>query len=559
MSAFALISLVASAITILLGTFVYSRNPRGALNRVFFLYCLLGALWSFTEFGYRQAESFSRALWWLRASGLAIFAMPLELHFIIHFTENKWLERKPIRFLLYVPALALSIPVITGLTTPRPVAAYWGWTYTPRYGIFQNLLDLWFIVISSCGLILCLWYRLRKAEGEQKERAGLVLMALFIPFVLALITEPGGVFSLMGTQVPELTSTGFILECVVIGYAVQRYRLFALTPAAAADVIVATLTDALVLVDPEGRIAMVNRAAEELLGYRESELADQPAEMILAADEAASFEQARLDQLVGASPIRDAEVSFITKRGKEIPVGVSASVVRDQDDAAQGVVYVARDLTERKWAAEQIIRSLKEKDVLLREIRHRVMNNLQIISSLLMLQSEETTHNGAAQVLRASRNRVHSMAFIHEILYRSENLSEVYLDSYVRRLADHLLHSYDVDLKTIAVKIDVGQVSLSADPAIRCGLIINELISNSLEHAFPAGQTGEIHVGMHEGYDNRIILTVSDNGIGLPPDVLLSGAQSLGLQLVALLIQQLDGKVEVKRNGGTVFEIQFSA
>jgi two-component sensor histidine kinase len=129
----------------------------------------------------------------------------------------------------------------------------------------------------------------------------------------------------------------------------------------------------------------------------------------------------------------------------------------------------------------------------------------------------------------------------------------------MQRLADHLLRSYRADPQSVAVKVDIGQVSLNADTAIQCGLIVNELVSNSLKHAFSTDQVGEIGIGMQQEGGNRVILTVSDNGVGLPPDISLSEAESLGLQLVAMLIQQLEGEIEVERNGGTTFKIQFRA
>lgn len=545
--------------TAFLGVFVYLRDPKSALNRSFFLYCLAGSLWSFTEFGCRQAESFDRALFWLRAGALMSSAVPLELHFVIHFTERTWPERKLTYFLLYAPALAMSILEVTGMTAPQPAEVYWGWTYTPRQGLVQNLFDNWAIVISLCALALCSWYYLRKTKGEQKQQAGLVLAGLFIPSALAVLTEPGAVLSQMDIQVPELTSVGFIAECIIIVYAMQRYRLFALTPAAAADAIVATLSDALVLVNPEGKIAAINQATSALLGYEESELTDQPVGVILALEEIASFERTRLDQLAGAGPIHDTEVTFVTQSGTRIPVSVSASVVRDQHNIKQGVAYIGRDLTERKQAEEQIRRSLREKEILLKEIHHRVKNNLQVISSLLMLQSEEATDEGAVEMLRASQNRVYSMAIMHETLYQSEYLAEIDLVDYMQRLANHLVRSYQADPQSIAVQIDIGHISLSTDTAIQCGLIVNELVSNSLKHAFPTSQAGEISIGVQQEHDNQVILTVSDNGVGLPPDIPFPGTGSLGLQLVAMLIHQLEGKVEVERDGGTTFKIQFSA
>jgi two-component sensor histidine kinase len=274
--------------------------------------------------------------------------------------------------------------------------------------------------------------------------------------------------------------------------------------------------------------------------------------------EVSSFARAQLSQGEETAAIHQTETVFVAKSGKEIPISLSASIVQDDDGTEHGVVYVARDLTRRKQAEAQIERSLREKEVLLSEIHHRVKNNLQIISSLLMLQSQETADEGTVQALRTSRNRIQSMAIIHETLYQSEYLAEVDLAECIRKLVDHLAHSYADGSRTISTSVDVGQVSLSADLVIQCGLIINELVSNALKHAFPSGQSGEINVAIHPIDGDQVILTVNDNGIGLPPDVSLNGAESLGLQLAAMLIQQIEGKVEVDRSKGTTFRIKFS-
>ncbi len=221
----------------------------------------------------------------------------------------------------------------------------------------------------------------------------------------------------------------------------------------------------------------------------------------------------------------------------------------------QGTVY---DITDRKQAEERINTSLQEKEILLKEIHHRVKNNLQIISSLLVLQSETSRNSQVDEVLMESRNRIHSMATIHEILCHSDNLARVDFAHYTRVLTNHLLHSYNINTKSVALKINIVDVPLSINTAIYCGLIINELVSNSLKYAFPANQTGEICIELSKAGDNQLILTVRDDGVGLPPGVDIKTAEGLGLQLVAMLTQQLEGKVELDRGRGTVCIIVFN-
>jgi PAS domain S-box-containing protein len=558
MNVFALSSLVTSEMTALLGIFALYKNPRGALNRAFFLYCWAGSFASFAEFGYRQAESFTTASFWLRVSSLALLAAPFEVHFVLCLTKKtKLLESKLTYLLLYVPALVFFVSDLMGLTGSQPVQAYWGWTYaSPQRGLLLELTEAWFIACGLGGFSLCLHYYLRGATGRRRQ-IGFVTIGISLPIALAVTSQPGGLFDYLNVEFPELTSVGFALESVLLTYAIWKHELLALTPATAAEKIIATLADALFLVNYEGRIVTVNTATLELLGYEESELVDQPVGMILAQEEIAGFERMCLEQLQKVGSVHDAEITAVTKDGKRIPVSLSASVVRDEEGAERGVIYVGRDLTERKQAEEQTKASLREKEVLLREIHHRVKNNLQIVSSLLVHQAGHVSDKQALEALEESRNRVYSMGVIHEVLYQSQELAQVDFAEFTQRLADHLFHAYRVDSQAITLRMNIFEVSLSIDTAIYCGLIINELVSNSLKHAFPAGCTGEICIGLHSDDENQLILTVSDNGVGLPPGVELCKPESLGLQLIAMFAEQLEGTIELDRSGGMAFTIVF--
>lgn len=203
--------------------------------------------------------------------------------------------------------------------------------------------------------------------------------------------------------------------------------------------------------------------------------------------------------------------------------------------------------------------ALKEKEVLLSEIHHRVKNNMEIVSSLLELQSADLVDERALQLLRSSQNRIRSMALIHETLYQSEDLARVDFGDYLRTLVADLYNLYGVSPDAIEVKIDVDHILLGIDSAIPTGLIINELVSNSLKHAFPAGRRGEINIAFRLDDDSQYRLTVGDNGIGFPKSLDFRNTKSLGLKLVNALTAQLKGRIEVDRSGGTAFKITFEA
>ncbi|MBD2102432.1 histidine kinase dimerization/phosphoacceptor domain -containing protein [Leptolyngbya sp. FACHB-261] len=221
------------------------------------------------------------------------------------------------------------------------------------------------------------------------------------------------------------------------------------------------------------------------------------------------------------------------------------------------LVYVV-DVTERKQAEEQIKASLREKEVLLKEVHHRVKNNLQVISSLLNLQSDQIQDSQALEVFKESQNRVRSMALIHEKLYQSKHLASIDFSDYIRSLTDTLLRSYGNSANRIELSMSAGEVLLGIDTAIPLGLIISELVSNALKHAFTEQEPGMIRVGLHNGSNSELMLTVSDNGIGLPKDFDWQNSESLGLRLVNDLAEQLDGSIEFWNGNGTTFKLTFA-
>jgi len=214
---------------------------------------------------------------------------------------------------------------------------------------------------------------------------------------------------------------------------------------------------------------------------------------------------------------------------------------------------------ERKQTEEQIMKSLDEKDLLLKEIHHRVKNNLQVISSLLNLQSRYIEDRSYKEVFKEIQDRVRTMALIHEQLYQSRDLANVNLNEYIKRLVDSLFRSHRLDPERIALKIEGDDVLLGIDKAIPCGLIINELVTNSLKHAFPEEKGGEINIMLCSNKKDRIELVVSDNGVGFQSPLDFRNTDSLGMQLVIMLVRQIGGSIDLEKDGGTTFRISFSA
>lgn len=222
--------------------------------------------------------------------------------------------------------------------------------------------------------------------------------------------------------------------------------------------------------------------------------------------------------------------------------------VSGEDEA----LVMVRDVTERKHLDEA-----RKKELLLKEIHHRVKNNLQVISSLLFLQSRRIPDKRVVEMFNESVNRVKSMTLIHQKLYQSEDMTSVGFAEYIRDLTDALFISYGVDSEVIRRKLDIADDFVGIDTAIPCGLIVNELVSNSLKYAFPQGRPGEIRITMCRSQEDHFTLAVADDGIGLPEDLDHRNTPTLGLQLVATLAEQLGGTIELSRENGTQFTITF--
>lgn len=216
------------------------------------------------------------------------------------------------------------------------------------------------------------------------------------------------------------------------------------------------------------------------------------------------------------------------------------------------------DITDQKKAEEKIRASLREKEALLKEIHHRVKNNMQIICSLLNLQSRHIHDEDMVNILRESQNRIKSMALVHEKLYRSEDFSKINFNIYVKTLIREIIHSYGERATKITVDLNIGRLFLGIDTAIPCGLIINELLSNAFNHAFQDRRKGRVCISLHARTDGQYELDISDNGIGIPPHITPDTTESLGLRLVHILAKdQLRGTLELERTNGTAYRILF--
>jgi len=231
--------------------------------------------------------------------------------------------------------------------------------------------------------------------------------------------------------------------------------------------------------------------------------------------------------------------------------------IKDNKNNTTEVSGIGYNVTENKKNEEKLTQSLREKEILLKEVHHRVKNNMQVISSILNIQSSYVKDEYALNLLNECQNRIKSMAFIHESLYQSENFESVNFSEYVSSLTKNLVHTYSINSQKIKLILTTDKLILNLDLSIPCGLIINEIISNSLKYAFPNNRDGIIFVTL-SAKKKKVTIEVGDNGIGLPKSIDIKNSETLGLQLIETLVDQINGKVKLSRNKGTVFKINFN-
>lgn len=312
---------------------------------------------------------------------------------------------------------------------------------------------------------------------------------------------------------------------------------------------------AMIIIEEDTTISLVNRTFERFLNLGKDEIEGEIRwiDIIVPADK---------DRVRGYHIIReDSNISQgIIPKTYEVMVNVGDDTrdffaTYDRIPGTKRSLISLIDITDRKRAEGLLKDSLREKELLLREIHHRVKNSLQIISSLLSLQASEVDDEYIVERYRESENRIHTIALIHESLYQSTDISSVNFKNYVDILMEDMMHSYQASHR-IKTALNLGDYNLNIETAIPVGLIINELVSNALKHAFKYDEEGEINLSLDKNGD-FYCLTIRDDGAGLPDDVDIDNPGSLGLQLVTALVSQLEGKIEVVRDGGTMFKIGF--
>jgi PAS domain S-box-containing protein len=338
----------------------------------------------------------------------------------------------------------------------------------------------------------------------------------------------------------------------------------------------------MLMVDAQGVIVLVNEQIEKLFGYQRAELLGQKLEALVPErfrHRHPGFREAFFGEPKARAMGGGRDLYGMRKDGTEVPIEIGLNPLTTSE--GRFVLSSVVDITERKRAdrerenllgqlrslnadlekrvtsrTSELTATLREREILLQEIHHRVKNNLQVISSLISMQLRQLDDTPSRSALQECQTRVQAIALIHEKLYQSKDYSRVPFSEYARGLAGNIVSALGLSNNTVTVRLDIDDVLLGVDKAIPCGLILNELITNALKHAFPDGTRGTVSVALHREAISDVILSVSDDGIGMPADFSFENSTSLGLSLVYTLVDQLEGSLDIDRGKGTTFRVR---
>src|SRR5258705_7609680 len=252
------------------------------------------------------------------------------------------------------------------------------------------------------------------------------------------------------------------------------------------------------------------------------------------------------------------ESSMSDAAGERRWISSMLTPIFDESSVLKKFVIVDTDISPNKELEEKLKSSLSEKEILLKEIHHRVKNNLQVIISLLNLQAGYLHDEETVRAMQEGQNRVRSMALVHEKFYQLDGISEIDFAEYIEKLCQYIFQTYPETARKVSLDVESDQIALDLDTAMPCGLLINEIVSNSLKYAFPNGQEGHILIKLKALPENKIQITVKDNGVGIAGEYHLENPSTLGLQLIGALTSQLNGEVEMFSDNGTTFNITFT-
>ncbi len=540
------IALISGIFNVIIGVYILSLNPKKTTNKIFFLFILGFVIFNISEFFVRISTNQEDALFWGRANYSVLWlSVSFALIFVIHFPRKTISKQynlifKNLQVVVFIIGFILYIFLINQLSIQNVKDTEWGFRVILTSSTF--FIAIWLIIITGLSTIILIHkYFYRELYRYEKKQIKIFSLSILLVALIAVITNL--LPPILNYRIFPMTSLFLLMFAFMVAYTIKKYYFLFPSLELIAENILETMNESVIIIDKNDKIISVNKSTVKLLGYDKKNLIGLSLNKIIELSSRDKF-----DDLKQKKKLEGFEAGFITKSRKKIPMSISPTIIYDDEENLGGMVLVGGDLTETK-------KSLREKEVLLKEIHHRVKNNLQMVHSLLDFQSDQFDDEQVLEKFKESKDRIKLMASFYEQLYQSKNVGEIVFKEYIQNIITDLFQAYKAD-NDISLKIDIDDVILDFDMALTCGFIASELVSNSLKHAFPDVEKGEISIRFYSK-DDSYEMVVSDSGIGISSDIDVFNPKSLGLKLVNIFVKELRGNITLDRVNGTRFTISI--
>ena len=543
---YAMVLAISSLIAIFLTFYTWKRKKVPGARYISL--ALLGvAFWSFSAILVVLSSKISSSIFWSQVSYIGVVSIaPLWLLFAATYTQNDaWFTKSRWLLLWVVPAFVLVLVFTNqwhGLIWPHVVPVHTGsgtvFVYDHGVGAWINVIYSYILMVV--GMIL-LSQTVINSPGLYRYQAGLLLVGALVPMLLNAVyladiyPDPG----------MDPTPFAFLVTGFVSAWSLLRFKFLNVMPVAHTTLF-KSIEGGVVVLDAQNRVVEVNPAAKQLLGL-DGEVLGETAKSVMI-----SFQDFK-EPHDGLSMHYEA----LLKSSKPCWVDVNVKPLCQGNESLLGYLISLNNITQIKTAEERSKKALEENELLMKEIHHRVKNNLTVISSLLSMQSRYVKDKDDLEMFIESQNRAKSMAMIHEMLYNSMGeFKRINFGLYIEKLSRIIFNAYTMDPSRIKLETDLENIQLDVDTAVPLGLILNELISNALKYAFPEGRKGTLRVTFKKEEDTNLLLRVEDDGVGVPEKNGVNG-NSLGLILIKSLVEQINGNITVDNKNGLKINIRF--
>jgi PAS domain S-box-containing protein len=593
MNFFAVSDLVNVFIAVFLGVEVHSKNPSNKLNKIFFVNAMIVSYTALCEYFRLSAISESVALFWYKASFVWPFLPFMLLGIILQIAGSKLFFNKYLRLSILIPAIFITIiHLFTDALYSKMSYNWYGWQGEINDNLISKLVVVYLMCISFFSIYFLMRFYKEKKDEKKKRQALFALIGLTLPILGGLITE--SILRQFKFNIPPVNSIMYVIGTTFLAISILKYDFFLIDPIDVAKRLFDTISDYLLIYDKEGIIILSSISLNNVLKY--------DAEKIIGQNIFNLFEKHSLvNKDIFKTSGKEFEATLNSSDGHSIPISIVISHVYRGYIQNELFLLLGRDLRERKQFENELLemhknlelkvlertndlqitnqllseeiktrtqveakisKALKEKEILLKEIHHRVKNNMQIISSLLYLQQSNSSDKFVQQILQESQHRVQTMSLVHEYLYNHDDLTNIDFSSYVIKLLNYIGNSYKTSHLNIKTEFDLDTVILPVEMIMPLGLILNELYTNSIKYAFNNNKEkwldNFIRITLKNIGESNYILRITDNGQGLQKDFSINKTNSLGMKLVDNLVNQFGGKFSFSSDGLTEFSIYFS-